>query len=99
MKNVFASSWLPSPAEMILVSILKRTYTLENDTVTAMWSKLCGDLISVGIPSLVEVVNKDRASQGDRNVTRQLWLVLVKHIADDVVNWQELMSFLTMPLK
>lgn len=99
MKNVFASSWLPSPAEMILVSLLKCTFTLESDSVTDIWSKLCADLISVGIPSLVAVLNRDGASQADKHLTRRLWLVLGKHITDDLVVWQEFVPLLAIPFK
>lgn len=96
MKNVFATSWLP--AEKILANVLKVNFFLEEEEIKAAWSDLCADLISVGIPTLLHVMST--GSEGQK-VTRQLWTVVAKtwQVPDEKAHWEELISFLVIPLK
>src|ERR1700678_2648631 len=43
MKNVFESSWLCSPAEIILATLLKTQFSLSDGQVKDSWSQLCAD--------------------------------------------------------
>ncbi|KAG6887993.1 hypothetical protein C0992_009973 [Termitomyces sp. T32_za158] len=96
MKNVFATSWLP--AEKIVASVIKVNFFLEEEHIKAAWSDLCSDLISVGIPTLLHVMST--GSEGQK-VTRQLWTVLARtwQVPDEKAHWDELISFLAIPLK
>lgn len=100
LKNVFAASWLPPPAEVILAGVLKRNYNLEDERVKSAWSRLCADLISVGLPALLHIVSVRTAHNEELEVTRQLWSVLAKSWkeSDNGTHWEELVSFLIIPL-
>ncbi|KDR82379.1 hypothetical protein GALMADRAFT_237661 [Galerina marginata CBS 339.88] len=99
MRNVFTTTWLSSPAEMILASLLQKQFTLSDEHVRELWSQLCGDLISVGIPTLLHVLHRRSESQEEAEVTRQLWLVLAEHgpLVKVDENWGDLLQFLVMP--
>ncbi|CAA7269069.1 unnamed protein product [Cyclocybe aegerita] len=98
LKNVFAPSWLSSPAEIILASLLKKQFTLSDDQVRTSWSQLCADLISVGMPSLLHVLHVRSESQEGAEVTRQLWTILARdRLAADGDDWLELLYLLPMP--
>jgi hypothetical protein len=101
MKNVFSSSWLSPPAEIILSVVLKRNFTLADEEVKLSWSQLCADLISVGIPTLLHVVNIRSAWTEGLQVTKQLWTVLARafQAPDDYVHWDDVICFLLIPLK
>lgn len=101
MKNVFAESFLSSPGESILASLLKRSFNLVDDHVKDLWSQLCGDLISVGVPTLLRAVHRrDSESQEEHEVTHQLWTVLAKNglLENEVQSWETLVDFLAMPI-
>ncbi|KAG6853948.1 hypothetical protein C0991_012272 [Blastosporella zonata] len=96
MKNVFAVTWLP--AEMVLASVLKVNFSLNDMEVKGAWSELCADLILVGVPTLLHVIST--GSEG-KDVTRHLWTVLAKtwQVPDGKAHWEELVSFLVIPFK
>ncbi|KIM35907.1 hypothetical protein M413DRAFT_449530 [Hebeloma cylindrosporum] len=100
MKNVFTSASLSSPAEVILASLLKKQFSLSDDKVKELWSQLCADLISVGIPSLLHVLHRRSESQEGPEVTRQLWVLLAENgpLASGAEDWIHLLHFLAMPL-
>ncbi|KAF8968954.1 hypothetical protein BDZ97DRAFT_1915653 [Flammula alnicola] len=99
LKNVFTTTWLSSPAESILAKFLKHQFTLTDDQVKELWSQLCADLISVGIPSMLHVLHVRSESQQEVEVTRHLWIVLSQNSpltgADE--DWIDLVHFLVMP--
>lgn len=111
MKNVFTQAWLPSPAERILASLLKKRFDLSNETVKNYWSQLCAELISVGVPTLLHVLHTKTLSQSEEEmeVTRGLWAVLAKnaggksHTTEDgsgdapEEHWMNLVQLLVMP--
>jgi hypothetical protein len=111
MRNVFIKTWLPSPAERILASLLKKRFDLSNEIVKIYWSRLCAELISVGIPTLLHVLHTKSLSpsQEGMEVTRRLWAVLAKNagglghgsgdvdVPDDSGNWMNLVQLLVMP--
>ena len=101
MKNVFTSASLSSPAEVILASLLKKQFLLSDDKVKELWSQLCADLISIGIPSLLHVLHRRSESQEGPEVTRQLWVLLAKNgpLASREEDWIHLLHFLAMPLR
>lgn len=103
MKNVFTTTWLPSPAERILASLLKKRFDLSNETVKIYWSRFCAELISVGIPTLMHVLHTKtlNPSQEEMEVTRRLWAVLAKNAAGAGIpedNWMNLVQLLAMPI-
>ncbi|KAF8158535.1 hypothetical protein B0H34DRAFT_807999 [Crassisporium funariophilum] len=99
MKTVLAPASLSSPAEIILASLLKKQFALSDDVVKELWSQLCGDLMSVGIPTLLHVLHVRSESQEGTEVTRQLWLVLASNgpLRDVDEDWADLLCFLVMP--
>ncbi|KAG5650105.1 hypothetical protein H0H81_000746 [Sphagnurus paluster] len=99
MKNVFSASWLP--AESILAAVLAINFTLQDDAVRSLWSHLCADLISTGIPTVMHVIFTRSERTEGREVTRQLWTVLAKtwQFSNEMVNWQQLTAFLSIPFK
>jgi hypothetical protein len=107
MKNVFTRAWLPSPAERILASLLKKRFDLSNETVKLYWSQLCAELISVGIPTLLHVLHTKSQSQEEMEVTIRLWAVLAQKAGglgvstDDNYTpadyWMDLVQLLVMP--
>jgi hypothetical protein len=101
MKNVFSSAWLSPPAEIVLAAVLKCNFTLADEDVRVAWSQLCADLISVGIPTLLHVVQTRSRSTEGLQVTRQLWAVLARtfQAPDDYVHWDDGTCFLAIPLK
>jgi hypothetical protein len=101
MKNVFSSSWLSSPAEIILSAVLKHNFTLADEEVKLAWSQLCAGLISVGIPTLLHVVNFRSGFTEGLQVTRQLWTVLARafQAPDGYVDWDDVICLLVIPFK
>jgi len=101
MTNVFSSSWLAPPAEIILAAVLQRNFTLIDEDVKVAWSQLCAELISVGIPTLLHIVNVRSGYTEGLQVTRQLWMVLAKAVQDpdDYVDWDDVICFLVIPFK
>ena len=98
MKNVFKSSWLCSPAEIILATCLKKQFSFSDGQVKDLWSQLCADLIAVGIPTVLHVLHVRSKSQEDTEVTRQLWLILANNgLATGEEDWMSLLYFLVMP--
>jgi hypothetical protein len=100
IKNVFKSSWLCSPAEIILATLLKKQFCLLDDQVKDLWSRLCADLVAVGIPTVLHVLHVRSESQEDTEVTRQLWLILANDgpLATNEEDWMSLLCFLVMPV-
>ena len=100
MKNVFATSWLPAPAETILIAVLKRNFLLSRETVKAAWSQLCADLMSTGIPGLLDIISIQNEHQGQLIVQRKLWGLCAKtwQGSEDSLTWKEVTSFLNIPL-
>jgi len=101
MENVFTSASLSSPAEVILASLLTKQFSLSDDEVKELWSQLCADLISVGIPTLLHVLHRRSESQEGPEVTRQLWVLLAENgpLASSEEDWMHLLHFLAMPLR
>jgi len=99
MKNVFESSWLCSPAEIILATLLKKQFSLSDVQVKDLWSQLCADLIAVGIPTVLHVLHVRSESQEGLEVTRQLWFILANNgpLANVEEDWMNLLCFLVMP--
>ena len=98
MKNVFKSSWLCSPAEIILATLLDKPFSFSDGQVKDLWSQLCADLIAVGIPTVLHVLHVRSESRGDKEMTRQLWLILANDgltIGED--DWMSLLYFLVIP--
>jgi len=111
VKNVFTKSWLSSPAERILASLLKKQFDLSDENVKNLWSRICAELVSVGVPTLLHVLHTRTLSpsQEGKEVTRHLWSVLAEHDerlgrdsqGDDNVpegDWMELVHLLAMPI-
>lgn len=100
IKNVFKSSWLCSPAEIILATLLKKQFSFSDGQVKDLWSQLCTDLIAVGIPTVLHVLHVRSESQEDTDVTRQLWLILANYgPATGEEDWMSLLYFLVMPFE
>ena len=98
MKNVFKSSWLCSPAEIVLATLLKKQFSLSDGQVKDLWSQLCADLVAVGIPTVLHVLHVRSESQEGTEVTRQLWLILANGpLATSEEDWMSLLCFLVMP--
>ena len=98
MKNVFKSSWLCSPAEIILATLLSKQFSFSDGQIKDLWSQLCTDLIAVGIPTVLHVLHVRSESQEDIEVTRQLWLILANDgLTTSEVDWMSLLHFLVMP--
>lgn len=98
MKNVFKFSWLCSPAEIILATLLKKRFSFSDGQVKDLWSQLCADLIAVGIPTVLHVLYVRSENQEDIEVTRQLWLILANDgLATGEEDWMSLLYFLAMP--
>jgi hypothetical protein len=98
MKNVFNSSWLCSPAEIILAMLLEKQFFFSDGQVKELWSQLCTDLIAVGIPTVLHVLHVRSESQEDTVVTRQLWLILANDgPATGEEDWMSLLHFLVIP--
>ena len=97
MKNVFKSSWLCSPAEIILATLLKKQFSFSDGQVKDLWSQLSGDLIAVGIPTVLHVLHVRSESQEDIEATRQLWIVLANDSLTTSEDWMSLLHFLVMP--
>lgn len=102
MKNIFEKSWLASPAEIILAAILEQIFGFENNSVKALWNQLCADLISVGIPTVMHILfvrSESQKEEKESQVTKQLWLLMVKQqLASDECSWEELVLLLVVPL-
>ncbi|KAH9480199.1 hypothetical protein JR316_0006797 [Psilocybe cubensis] len=101
MKNVFAKSFLSSAGESILVSLLKRSFDLMDSRVKSPWRQVCGDLISIGVPTFLRGFNlRESESQEEAEVMHQLWTVLAQNglLEREVQNWETLVDFLVMPL-
>ena len=101
MKNVFLSNWLSPPAEIILSAVLKHNFNLADEDVKLAWSQLCAEIISVGIPTLLHVVNIRSGYTEGLQVTRQLWTILARSFQDpdDYVHWDDVICLLAVPLK
>lgn len=111
MKNVFASAWLPPPAEIILARLLELDLGVgeeeaqgegeKQEAVKGAWSRLCADLVDVGIPTILHVVNVRSACKEGLEVTRLLWAVLARALEkpDEYVHWDDVVCFLVIPLK
>ena len=98
MKNVFNSSWLCSPAEIILATLLEKHFSFSDGQVKDLWSQLCTDLIAVGIPTVLHVLHVRGENQEDTEVTRQLWLILASDgPATCEEDWISLLHFLVIP--
>ncbi|KAF8904104.1 hypothetical protein CPB84DRAFT_1773418 [Gymnopilus junonius] len=99
MKNVFTPTWLSHPAEKMLASLLRTQFILADGKVKELWSQLCSDLISVGIPTLLHILHMRSAKQEGKEITRQLWLLLALNgpLTNDQENWEDLLQFLIMP--
>ena len=98
MKNVFKSSWLCSPAEIILATLLNKQFSFTDGQVKDLWSQFCADLIAVGIPTVLHVLHVRSESQEDTEVTRQLWLILANDgFTTGEEDWMSLLYFLAMP--
>lgn len=101
LKNIFSSSWLHSPAEIILAAVLMRQFSFGDDNVKTAWSELCADLISAGIPSVLHVVSSRSELGQGLEVTRQLWTVLAKawQNPNEGVPWGNVPAFLAIPYR
>lgn len=99
MKNVFKTSWLCSPAEIILAALLKKQFSLSDGQVKDLWSQLCADLVAVGIPTVLHVLHVRSESQEGTEVTRELWLILANNgpLTTSEEDWMSLLCFLVMP--
>ncbi|KAK2465736.1 hypothetical protein APHAL10511_002280 [Amanita phalloides] len=98
-KSVLYDTWLPSNAEIILAAVLKRPYTLSDDGVKKVWSDLCADLISVGVPTLLHIIYFQSERREQVEVLRQLWTVLIRtwQIIDHGTTWDDLVTLLVVP--
>jgi hypothetical protein len=96
MKNVFATSWLPAPAEYILRAILKQDFDLSDANVKGAWCKLCSDLVAAGLPGILALLSVQDDREPEIEVKRQLWTVLAKRLLspEDRSTWQDIVSFL-----
>lgn len=99
MKNVFKPSWLCSPAEIILATLLEKQFFLSDGHVKDLWSHLCADLVAVGIPTVLHVLQVRSESQEGTEMTRQLWLILANDGPLASEDWMNLLSFLVMPFR
>jgi hypothetical protein len=99
IKIVLYDTWLPSNAEIILAAVLKCNFVLHDDDVREVWSDLCADLISVGVPTLLHVVYFQSERRERVEVLRQLWTVLVKtwQVIDHGTTWDDLVTLLVIP--
>jgi hypothetical protein len=109
VKNVFTKSWLSFPAEKILASLLRKRFDISNEDVKNLWSRLCAELVSTGIPTLLHVLHTRSLNrcQEEKEVTRCLWRVMAgngEKLADDDQNvdaiqddWMDLVHLLVMP--
>src|SRR6266545_89117 len=81
VKNVFTKLCLSSPAERILASLLKKHFDLSDENVKTHWGRICGELVSVGVPTLLHVLHTRTLSpsQEEKEVTRHLWSVLAEN--------------------
>ncbi|TFK39035.1 hypothetical protein BDQ12DRAFT_682901 [Crucibulum laeve] len=101
IKNVFSHIFqLSSPAEIILSSILDTRYALEIEAVRIAWDNLCSALISAEIPMLLHVLSARSKRREDAETTRELWAVVGRNALRQESNtsWQDLMSFLSIPI-
>ena len=98
-KSVLYDTWLPSNAEIILAAVLKRNFILSDDSVRKVWSDLCAELISVGVPTLLHILYFQSERKEQVEVLRQLWAVLVRtwHIIDHGTTWDDLITLLVVP--
>ncbi|KAF9465829.1 hypothetical protein BDZ94DRAFT_1253286 [Collybia nuda] len=101
VKNIFSSSWLHSPAEIILATVLMRQFSFQDNNVKSAWSELCADLISAGIPSILHVVSSRSDLGQGLEMTRQLWTVLAKawQTSDEGLPWGNVAAFLAIPYR
>ena len=106
MRNVFNKKWLPSPAERILASLLNKRFDLSDETVKSYWSRLCAELISFGIPTLLHVLHTKTMSpsQEEAELSKHLWVVLAENEGrfgdtEDVPedDWTYLVQLLALP--
>ncbi|KAF9555330.1 hypothetical protein CPC08DRAFT_766031 [Agrocybe pediades] len=99
LKNVFTSKfWLATPAEKILASLLMKHFTLTDDTVKGLWSQLCGDLIALGVPSLLQTLHCGGADREGTEVKRRLWnLVAENRPVNSSTTWEDIVKTLTIP--
>lgn len=108
MRNVFGKTWLPSPAERILASVLSKRFDLSDETVKSYWGQLCAELISFGIPTLLHVLHTKTMSpsQEETELSKHLWVVLAENASmfgpsedTDVPkdDWMYLVQLLVLP--
>lgn len=100
MEKVFNSSWLSGPAQLVMAAILKNSYTVSNNKVKLAWISICSKLVLVGIPTLPHILYLKSRRREERDTQIQLWMLLAKvyQSYDESVAWQDLISFLVIPL-
>ncbi|KAF6744459.1 hypothetical protein DFP72DRAFT_928782 [Ephemerocybe angulata] len=111
LKNVFETSWLSIPAEIVLAGIIGQKIDLEDAAVREMWCGVCSELISAGAPTLLHILHTRvtsplRVGDGSEKevmeellVTRLLWVGLGRHYirGGDGMGWTDLAPFLALP--
>ncbi|KAJ7643990.1 hypothetical protein FB45DRAFT_285364 [Roridomyces roridus] len=96
--NVFQPSWLASPAEAVLVAVLKQDYNISEEVVRDLWVAFCDKLGSYGVCSATREV-LDRAPSVE--VKRRLWNTAVESVpkADSPVSWKDLAFLVGVPCR
>lgn len=105
LNNVFDRSWLCVPASIVLDSIWEKRIDLSDKSVLEIWSKVCFELISTSIPTLLQVLRAKAASctggasSSEGLVVRNLWSLHGRHCvrAGSEQGWADLSSLLSLP--
>lgn len=108
VKDVFTKPWLSSTAEKIFASLLKKRFDMSIDDVKKLWSHVCEELVSMGIPTLLHVLHTRSLNHclEEKEVTKCIWVVMARNgeeLAKDQVvdaaedDWMDLIHLLAMP--
>ncbi|KAK7048529.1 GLOBIN domain-containing protein [Favolaschia claudopus] len=100
MANVFQHDWLTKPAEKVLGAVLQVGYDLANEQVRVAWADLGSELLSLGLPSALDVVRGQGEAQMPSELQRQLWMLAVNSVqkAETPAPWMDLAYLLAIPL-
>ncbi|PPQ70537.1 hypothetical protein CVT24_000292 [Panaeolus cyanescens] len=100
MKNTFAHDWLSSAAEIIVTSLLSKSFSLDDAVVQEVWAKVCSDLIAVGVSSVLNLLHGlHGGDQEGGQMKRALWCLLAKSgkLPCEENDWRGMVQFLLMP--
>lgn len=99
IQDVFPTSWLESPAELILAAVLRQKFHVSDANIRCAWNNLCFDLITACSPANLVSICMQNTQQSEIEVKRKVWCALAQSWTPSTEELQKAVSFLATPIE